>query len=233
MTAISGEHADSAVIAGRKRDNIVVGNEIVRHRAATRWIHWTVALTFFLSLITGMPIWAPIFRWMADLVGGLEVARVIHPYAGVAFFIISIVQFFHWLKDMVFREDEKGAWKPAALLRYMRWEDEPAAQGGKYNPGQKFFFWAVSLGAIGFLVSGLVMWFPLEFSRITRELSVLIHDFVFICFLIAIIFHIYLGTVAEPGTFRAMTRGTVTRAWARLHHPGWFREVTGGGARKP
>ena len=24
-----------------------------------------------------------------------------------------------------------------------------------------------------------------------------------------------------------MTRGTVTRAWARLHHPRWYREVTG------
>jgi len=41
------------------------------------------------------------------------------------------------------------------------------------------------------------------------------------------IFHIYLGTIAEPGTFRAMTRGTVTRSWARLHHPGWFRKVSG------
>ena len=31
----------------------------------------------------------------------------------------------------------------------------------------------------------------------------------------------------EPGPFRAMTRGTVTRSWARLHHPGWFRRVSG------
>ena len=49
----------------------------------------------------------------------------------------------------------------------------------------------------------------------------------FILFFVAIVFHIYLGTIGEPGTFRSMTRGTVTRAWARLHHPRWFREVTG------
>ena len=30
-----------------------------------------------------------------------------------------------------------------------------------------------------------------------------------------------------------MTRGTVTRAWARLHHPRWYREVTGEEPRRP
>ena len=61
-----------------------------------------------------MPIWTPLFGWMAYLVGGLEVARVIHPYAGVAFFIASIFQFVHWLGDMIFTRDEKdgGAHPP-------------------------------------------------------------------------------------------------------------------------
>jgi len=48
-----------------------------------------------------------------------------------------------------------------------------------------------------------------------------------------IIGHIYLGTAAEPGTFRAITGGTVTKDWARLHHPRWYREVTGEQARGP
>ena len=34
-------------------------------------------------------------------------------------------------------------------------------------------------------------------------------------------------TAAEPGTFRAMIRGTVTRRWARFHHGRWYRRVTG------
>jgi formate dehydrogenase subunit gamma len=59
------------------------------------------------------------------------------------------------------------------------------------------------------------------------ELAYLIHDITFILFALSLVFHIYLGTAAEPGTFRSMTRGTVTRAWARLHHPRWYREVTG------
>ena len=34
-----------------------------------------------------------------------------------------------------------------------------------------------------------------------RELAILIHDVTFILFVVAIVFHIYLGTAAEPGTF--------------------------------
>ena len=45
-------------------------------------------------------------------------------------------------------------------------------------------------------------------------------------FFAMIIGHIYLGTAAEPGTFRSMVRGTVTKSWAQLHHPRWYREVT-------
>ena len=99
-------------------------------------------------------------------------------------------------------------------------------EGGKYNPGQKMFFWAVCLGAIGFLVTGIPIWFPLSFPLIVREISIILHDITSICFIVGIVMHIYLGTAAEPGTFRSMTRGTVTRSWARLHHPGWFRKVS-------
>jgi formate dehydrogenase subunit gamma len=224
------QHVDSAIVVGRTRENVIVGDEIIRHRRSARWIHWAVAVTFFAGLFTGMPIWTPLFRWMAGFFGGLEVCRWLHPYAGSAFVLLAIVEFFMWLGDMRFLDDERGAWKPSKLVSYMKWEDEPAVEGGKYNPGQKLFFFAVSLGAIGLLVSGIIMWFPLQFPRIVRELAFLLHDVTFICFIVGVIFHIYLGSVAEPGTFRSMTRGTVTRAWARLHHPGWFRELTGRGA---
>jgi formate dehydrogenase gamma subunit len=221
---MSSSVVETPIVVARHRENVVVDGEIIRHRRASRLIHWSVAFTFFLSLITGMPIWTPIFRWMAALVGGLEVARIIHPYAGVLFFLVSVLQFFHWLGDMHFRPEEKGSWRPSKLMAYMRYEDT-MPEGGKYNPGQKVFFWAVTLGAVGFLVTGIVMWFPLQFPPIVRELAIILHDITFICFFIGIVFHIYLGTAAEPGTFRSMVRGTVSRPWARLHHPGWLKDL--------
>ena len=218
---------ETPIVVARTRDNVIVGDEIVRHRFATRVIHWTVALTFFIALFSGMPIWTPLFLWMAYFVGGLEAARVIHPYAGVAFFIASAFQFFHWLPDMRFRKDQKG-WFGPKLLRYFNWEQETDPEEGKYNGGQKFFFYMVCLAAVGLLLTGIPMWFPLAFpSLLFREICILIHDITFILLLLSIIGHIYLGTAAEPGTFRAMTRGTVTRKWAQFHHPGWLREITG------
>ncbi|MDQ2978782.1 MAG: hypothetical protein M3R62_06145, partial [Acidobacteriota bacterium] len=67
-TAAPRRPLDSAVIVARDRENVIVGNEIVRHRRSSRLIHWSVALTFFVCVVTGMPIWTPLFGWMAHLV---------------------------------------------------------------------------------------------------------------------------------------------------------------------
>jgi len=221
---------DAAVIVAQKSEDVVVGNEIVRHNRASRLIHWSVSLTFFVCVFTGMPIWTPVFGWMAHLFGGLTVCRLVHPWAGIAFFLTSVMMFFQWVKDMRLEADERD-WLGPRLFQYMRYETDDS-QSGKYNGGQKLFFWSAGLGAIGLLLSGVLIWQPRLFPRWLLQLSYLIHDFTFICFMVAIVFHIYLGTAAEPGTFGSMTRGTVTRAWARLHHGRWYREVTGDEPRR-
>jgi len=219
--------ADPAVIMAQTREDVVVGNEIVRHNRASRLIHWTVALTFFLCVLTGMPIWTPIFGWMAAFFGGLAVCRVLHPWFGVAFMLSTIVMFVEWVSDMRLKKTERREWiSGGRALQYMRWETDDS-KVGKYNGGQKLQFWLSCIAAVGLLLSGLLMWFPREFAGIPLQIGYLIHDITFILFAMLIIIHIYLGTIAEPGTFVSMTRGTVTRAWARLHHPSWYRDVTG------
>ena len=114
------------------------------------------------------------------------------------------------------------------MVRYFRYQGEDS-EVGKYNGGQKLLFWAAAVGALGLLLSGIVIWFPELFGQGLREASYVVHDVAFILFFAMIIGHIYLGTAAEPGTFGSMVRGTVTKEWARLHHPKWYREVTGNG----
>ena len=41
-----------------------------------------------------------------------------------------------------------------------------------------------------------------------------------------IMVHVY-AAIWVKGTIRAMWYGTVTRAWAKQHHRGWYRQVTG------
>ena len=221
---------DPAVLVAREKEDVLVGDEIVRHRLRSRVIHWTVAVTFFVSLLTGMPIWTPLFGWMAQFFGGLSVCRVLHSWIGLAFVVAAAVMTADWRSEMRLDRSQKGWWGPR-LFQYLRWEVEDQ-NVGKYNEGQKFYFWTVGLGALGVLLSGLIMWFPRSFPALVRELAFVIHDLTFILFAVAVVFHIYLSTSAEPGTFRSMTRGTVTRKWARLHHPRWFRDVTGEGSRR-
>jgi len=114
---------------------------------------------------------------------------------------------------------------PKGMLEYFQYRNEDA-DVGKYNGGQKMLFWAAALGTLGLLLSGIVMWLPQPiFGQRLREVSYILHDGAFSLFFAMIIGHIYLGTAAEPGTFRSMIRGTVTKSWARLHHPRWYREV--------
>jgi formate dehydrogenase subunit gamma len=71
------------------------------------------------------------------------------------------------------------------------------------------------------------MWFPAIFGRIAVAISYVLHDIAGLVMLVGFIVHLYEGTAAQPGTFKAMTRGTVGRRWAWTHHPAWYRRVTG------
>jgi formate dehydrogenase subunit gamma len=220
---------DPAIIRARRAEDVAIGNDIVRHRLSSRLIHWSVALSFAVAMLSGLPIWTPVFGWMANLFGGLSVCGLLHPWAGAVFFVASAVMFLSWLRDMILLPSERD-WLGPKLFAYMRHETtEDDRDIGKYNGGQKIFFFAAALGALGLLLSGLILSFPSSFPQIVREVGILVHEITFVLFTVAIVFHVYLGTGAEPGTFHSMTRGTVSKAWARLHHPRWYREVTGEG----
>jgi len=213
----------SVMEVARGREDVLVGDEIVRHRLSSRVIHWVVAVFFLGALFTGMPIWSPVFGWMAYLFGGLSVCRWLHSWLGVAFAAAMLLMFVHWLGEMRFDATDRKF----NVLEYIRFSDKEDPNVGKYNAGQKFFFWMAAATGLLILLSGIVLWWPTSFSQGLRSISILLHDVCFIGFFAAIVGHIYLGTAAEPGTFRSMTRGTVTKAWAKLHHPRWFREVMG------
>lgn len=205
-------------------DSIVLG-EIQRHRLGARLIHWGVALCFVLCLGTGMPMWFPAFGWMATLFGGLGVCRWLHPWIGVGFAIFSLLMLSRWAAQMAMLPGE-WAWIGPKVFEYLRFDhDDPNV--GKYNGGQKIFFWLSALGMVGLFLTGFVLWWPEFFPRALKELAFLVHDLAFILFTMQLMAHVYLATAAEPGTFRAMLDGRVSLAWAKTHHARWHREVTG------
>jgi len=98
---------------------------------------------------------------------------------------------------------------------------------GKINTGQKFFYLAVLIFGIGISASGYVIWL-LPGNKQYILLSHIVHNISFVTLMIAIPVHIYLGTLANPGTLRIMLSGTVPYQWAKKKHPKWVAEVEGG-----
>ena len=73
--------------------NEVYVGELQRHRVYTRFLHWMVALFFFLALFSGFGIYLPwLFRWFTPIFGGGPLARAMHPWFGLGFVIFFGLQ---------------------------------------------------------------------------------------------------------------------------------------------
>lgn len=198
--------------------------DLHRFNFLERLVHWVVGVTFTLLLLTGLAFSYPALFWLTVILGGGPTARLLHPWIGLLFTIGMVLMFFIWLRDM-FLDKHDVAWM-RAIKHYARNDKDNVPPAGKYNGGQKIFFWVQSVLAIVFLGSGLVLWLPASFGASLVNGMRLIHYLSTLAAGLFFIVHVYLGTLAFPGTARGMLHGTVTRAWAKLHHPRWYeREV--------
>jgi formate dehydrogenase subunit gamma len=206
---------------------VVRDDELLRHPVYARFLHWAVAAFFILALLSGFAIYTPwLFRWLTPLFGGGSMTRLLHPWFSLGFILFFALQFLNWLQPMTWTRDD---------TRWMRGVKEYVVNAHKlepeyvdfFNAGQKTYFWAIVASSVIFLVSGVPMWFPASFGRLTAAVGYVLHDIAAIVMLVGFIVHIYEGTAAQPGTFPSMTRGTVEKRWAWTHHPGWYRRATG------
>jgi formate dehydrogenase subunit gamma len=205
--------------------------EIQRFTYLERIVHWVVALSFLFLLLTGLAFSHPRLYWLTTLAGGGATARILHPWMGVVFTVSLVAMFFLWLRDMMVDKDDR-AWLRA--IRYYAMRDKarvPAA--GKYNAGQKMFFWSMTGLGAAYLVSGVPMWLPGGVLGIGPFYGGVVNAMRIVHYLATVggglflIVHVYLGTVAYPGTAGAMLHGSVTKGWAKLHHARWREDESG------
>lgn len=204
----------------------VADGQVLRHSAYTRVLHWSVAIFFVLSLLSGLAIYTPwLFAWIAPLFGGGALTRQLHPWFSLVFVACVALQFVHWLAPMRWRKEDR-AWL-RNIRGYVANAEGTSRDVGFFNAGQKGFFWTIVVTAIVFTLTGLALWFPLGAGRSLTAVSYVLHDVAMLVMLAAFVVHVYMSTAQQPGTFRAMTRGTVSKWWAAAHHPSWYRDVKG------
>ena len=205
--------------------------ELQRFTFLERVVHWAAGLSFVFLLFTGLAFSHPRLFWITTLVGGGPTARILHPWMGVIFSGSLVFMFFLWVGDMRLDPTDR-AWL-RAIRHYVVHDKERVPPAGKYNGGQKLFFWSMALLGALYLLTGVPMWLPGGVLGIgpfyggVVNAARLVHYLMTVAGGLLLIVHVYLGTVAYPGTLGAMLHGSVTRSWAKLHHPLWNKEQSG------
>jgi formate dehydrogenase subunit gamma len=193
---------------------------IRRFTSGERFFHWVNMLSFVVLTLTGLGLHSKAFFGLTSIFGGVDMSRQIHHWVGLVFIASVLIVFLQWFKDFTEQGDDTLGDVIKGYLDY----SYKAPDSGKLNAGQKILGWCVITMGIIMTVSGLAMWFPFFLGRGMQQWMYFLHSAGFVVFMLVMIVHVYLSTAGNPGTWRAMSRGTVTKAWAKKHHPKWDGE---------
>jgi formate dehydrogenase subunit gamma len=203
-------------------------HELQRYSDKERMYHWLTAILLLLAACSGLALFHPSLFFLTIFTGGGPWTRILHPFIGVATALVFLFLYLRVRVENKMTEADK-AWR-AKMVELLKGNKAAMPPVGKYNPGQKMVFWAMSISLAVLLLTGFVFWrpyfahnFPVDLVR----LAVVLHAIAATVMVLAVIVHVY-ASIWVKGTITAMTRGKVTKAWARQNHPLWYREMTGG-----
>ncbi len=201
---------------------------VPRFTLLQRVIHWCVAFTFILLALSGAIL----------LFGRLFLPQVIGPAAFSA--VASAAKEGHNLFGPLFI-----AALLALIVLYVRdnvpsWTDVTwffkgglffvsHLPAGKFNGGEKLWFWAVTGLGLVLAATGSLLDFPfLVHDLIVLQVSQILHATAAVLLIAGALGHIYLGSVGTEGTIDGMITGCVDENWARQHHDLWFEAIETG-----
>jgi formate dehydrogenase subunit gamma len=181
-------------------------------------------VTFVYLLLSGMALAYPRMAWLANLLGGGQTMRAAHPWFGLVFSAGLLAMVVKWARAMRF---EAGDREWTRRLRAYTRTGHNGLDTGRFNAGQKGYYWFVLVFGLILLVTGIPLWYPWMVGPGWRQAARLVHNLAYLCMLAGFLIHVYMSTVMFPGTMSGMTSGKVTRRWAAWHHPRWLREKDG------
>ncbi|MET4025748.1 formate dehydrogenase subunit gamma [Marinobacter sp. MBR-99] len=224
------------------------GTKIERFKAIERFGHWLLAGSFIALALTGL-ITLMGRSFLIPVIGHEAYSTLavgskwLHNNIAWAFMLGLIMTFCMWVVHNI---PNKLDWQWIKAGGGIFTKSHPSSK--KFNAGQKIIFWTVMLLGLSVSLSGLSLLFPFEMPMFAGTFSVINsvigtdfptaltpheemqyaniwHSIVAFAMMVAIIAHIYIGSVGMEGAFDAMGNGQVDREWARQHHDLWVEEV--------
>ncbi len=147
-----------------------------RFSAGERWQHALFLLSFMVLLLTGLPQKYRAANWSQYLLSTPERLELIQTIHHIAALILIAETVYHLGRALMrlFQRRLNGAMLPTwqdvrdayAMLRYLFSLDRNKPSFGKFTFEQKFTYWFFIFGTLIMIGSGLVIWFPITFTRI-------------------------------------------------------------------
>jgi formate dehydrogenase subunit gamma len=205
------------------------GKKIFVFSVFKRAIHWLAALAFIILIPTGFMI---VF---GKYLGGgsiVENARHLHGVATVMFAVSVVPMFLFWIKDMLPTTDDI---KWMFILGGYLSKEVKEIPAGKFNAGQKMWFWLATLGGIVMIATGAVMYMQdfdfgiaksLGMSQIDLLRFVAIVHNVLAFAVVALFFtHVYMSMFAIKGALYSMISGYKEEDEVKYLHSTFYKKL--------
>ncbi|HRT93800.1 MAG TPA: cytochrome b/b6 domain-containing protein [Planctomycetota bacterium] len=196
------------VFGPRRYDKRIPEQLVQRFSVIERLVHLTLLGSFLCLAATGILLGVGVER-----IFGKGVARM-HDLASWALMAGALLAFLLWARDMVFSRVDIGWVK--VMGGYLGYQGHVPA--GRFNAGQKGFFWFILLVVACLAATGLAMRY--ELGGDAWEVTVYtLHLTCAYLMILCVLAHAYLGSFANPGCIGSVFNGKVARAWLEHHHP--------------
>ncbi len=194
-----------------------------------RIIHTIAALSFLVLVPTGFVM---VF---GTTFGGGEFVRVckeLHAISTVAFCVVVIPMFFMWVRWMFLHLDDiKWLMIVGGYLN----KDKKPVPAGKFNAGQKTWFWLCTLGGIIMIATGAIMYFQdfkldiiiqMGLSQIDLlRASAIIHNILGMAVVALFFVHIYMSIFAIKGAIHSMITGYKEEEEVEILHSSYYKKL--------
>jgi len=187
------------------------GEQIYFFNLFNRIVHFIAAVSFSLLVITGL------LTIFGSFFGGgtfIRTARTVHLLSAIVFVIPCLLMFIMWVRDMLPKSYDL-VWM-FMLGGYLSKEKKPVP-AGKFNGGQKGYFWFATLGGAVMAYTGYIIWgFGADLDTI--RLYTIIHNFLGAAIVAFYLTHVYMSVFAIAGSLQSMKTGYKSRDEVDILH---------------
>lgn len=206
------------------------GKKIYAFSLIMRIMHNLAAFAFLILVPTGF------IMAFGDFFGGgmfVRLCKNLHGIATPIFAITVLPMIIAWIRDMIFNMDDVR-WM-MIVGGYLSKEKKPVP-AGKFNAGQKAWYWIAIPGGIVMILSGALMFFlNLDLSPVAKyagvsqidllRISALVHNVLGMVVATFFMVHVYMAAIAIKGAIHSMITGYKEEEEVAILHSSWYKQL--------